>query len=709
MNTSKAPQNSNIFSVINENLNRSFCIIGFDIGHGTTSLAKSIFLRKSTSIASPTTLEIQNKPYQMTAIAFSENGAPIIGEDALIQYRNRQLTKVDEFEISFKKKPSESSQSEKKIISEFVKAVYQNVTNKPLSIQGEEEVKFFFIIGYPSGWSEDDKNVYEQIMSESDLRGYVFAVKESRAASVRAYKSKNFTIEQLEEPILVVDIGSSTTDLTFVYKLRAEDYGASELGSSLIDKAILEYCINQSENGNQLKNRFKKYPPDKKYCEIQCRKVKEEYFRNPENYNHPQTFASHLERLTNEDQLLFEIKLNQQIMEEILNTPLTGLGNKSWKEAFREQLEIAKQRFDALNIKPSGIILTGGASRMDFVKTMCEEVFPHLKSQNSSSSEKQMVVLGSEPELYIAKGLAEYGQLCVSIVKFDQEIQDFSKPKLENNRNFKSLEEIIEDKLDSLLNNVTIKITEIFIKDVLKLYLRKWRNREIKTINDLENQLKSKVETFVKKDLQVKENILDSVENWIKEIEKAVNHETRLIALSYGLQPNTIVLSDEGAASLNYAQISQNINLSDKLIDQDIENIAKSITNSVSYIASSMIFFVIIAVIQVTFEFVLAGLGAVVVQILVKRFGIGIFKQILKNKNHSLEERQNLLPDTKLESFVKETQSNLKEEIKKALSKQEDFKKEIVDVTRDGINKALEKQVEHAKLLLEFPTTSGES
>jgi molecular chaperone DnaK (HSP70) len=72
---------------------------------------------------------------------------------------------------------------------------------------------------------------------------------------------------------------------------------------------------------------FSQHPHHKARCELQCRKVKEDYFSNENLYSEPETWARGFEYVN--EQIYFVPKVNKLTMEEILNQPLPELENKS--------------------------------------------------------------------------------------------------------------------------------------------------------------------------------------------------------------------------------------------------------------------------------------------------------------------------------------------------------------------------------------------
>ncbi|NEQ78194.1 MAG: hypothetical protein F6K23_37510 [Okeania sp. SIO2C9] len=177
-------------------------VIGFDLGHGEFSLSEVPMILKEP----PQIIEINGKKSQITAVGKNKKGKIIIGANAM------QQADVQSLGISFKKKPSTCNDSQKQNIHDFVAEVYKKlIENKNI----EEVTKSYFFVGCPSGWQTAEKNAYQQMMTEAGLKN-VSIVQESRAALMHAKEAGTIKPSELAKSVLVIDIGSSTTDFTWV-------------------------------------------------------------------------------------------------------------------------------------------------------------------------------------------------------------------------------------------------------------------------------------------------------------------------------------------------------------------------------------------------------------------------------------------------------------------------------------------------------------
>ncbi len=370
--------------------------IGFDLGHAETSVTQA----SMDATKEPKVLDVQGQKTIITAVA-EANGRVLVGEDACMG-RNPEGLKV-----AFKS-PDLKNPATRRPTKLFAQRIVELLTE---SKQIEGGARSLFVVGCPSGWGRAAHRDYAALLQEAGMQ-QVQIVPESRAAFLAARQSGEVPPEDLEGAVLIVDIGSSTTDFTFVVQreLRPVDFGHNELGAGILDKIILERSLTADLN-----ELFEEYPQYKAQCLLFSKKVKESYF----NSNNTQEVPADIAKKIGEKRILFEIEIGDDDMAEILSTPIDELGGLAWPSAFQKELQSVREK--TADIPPTIILLTGGASRMPFVLECCEEIFPQAK-----------VKRGPEPESTIARGLALAGRLGKKGDKFHQEIEDiFASDKLQ--------------------------------------------------------------------------------------------------------------------------------------------------------------------------------------------------------------------------------------------------------------------------------------
>ncbi|WP_445633379.1 Plasmid segregation protein ParM/StbA domain-containing protein [Nostoc sp. DSM 114161] len=446
--------------------------IGFDLGHGETAVAKAIV----ESIEPPQMLEINNKKNQVTALGWHPKLGYLVGEQALIQAGVTQLT------ISFKQKPNNDPKY-RETISTFV-ATYYRLLKESKQLEGGKSS--YFYIGCPSGWSVSDRSEYQNLLQEAGIP-QINVVPESRAAFMQAKEAGKLEYDKLVASVLIVDIGSSTTDFTLVNSLEEIpiDFGSNTLGASLIDKAIFSRTLANHEQKALLEKVFKEYPHHQARCELACRKAKEDYFSNEQLYSDPESFARGFESIN--EQIYFIPQVNKLMIEEILNQPLPELGFHSWIQTFSDSLNEAKEKLKKLGIVPKLVLMTGGASRMKFTHLLCQKMFPEPET---------LLRPDPEPERCIALGLARVGRWDLRAAAFKEEVN-----KLFTSNKIKSL---IERHIPELIESLTKPLTDGLIVNAVKPGLKDWQKNKIRTLADLETSLIGRAEQWLKSDLAVR-------------------------------------------------------------------------------------------------------------------------------------------------------------------------------------------------------------
>ncbi|MEH2168698.1 MAG: Hsp70 family protein [Nostoc sp.] len=445
--------------------------IGFDLGHGETAVAKAIV----ESIEPPQMLEVNNKKNQITALGWHPKLGYLVGEQALIQAGVTQLT------ISFKQKPNNDPKY-RETISTFVATYYRLLKE---SKQVEDKEGSYFYIGCPSGWSISDRTEYQKLLQEAGIP-QLNVVPESRAAFMQAKEAGKLEYDKLVGSVLIVDIGSSTTDFTLVKSLEEIpiDFGSNTLGASLIDKAIFARTLANHEQKTLLEKVFQEYPHHQARCELACRKAKEDYFSNEQLYSDPESFARGFESIN--EQIYFIPQVNKLLMEEILNQPLPELEHHSWIKSFRDSLKEAKEKLEKLGIVPKLVLMTGGASRMKFTHILCQEMFPEPET---------LLRPDPEPERCIAMGLARVGRWDLRAAAFKEEVNKlFTSNKLKG---------LIERHIPELIESLTKPLADGLIVNAVKPALKDWQQNKIRTLADLETALVGRAEQWLKSDRAV--------------------------------------------------------------------------------------------------------------------------------------------------------------------------------------------------------------
>jgi molecular chaperone DnaK (HSP70) len=634
--------------------------IGFDLGHGETAVAKA----RVESIEPPEMLEVNSKKIQVTALGWHPDLGYLIGEQALIQAGVTQL------KISFKQKPNNDS-NYRKTIGKFLETYYR-LLKESKQIEGGETSQFF--VGCPSGWSVSDREEYQKLLKESGIPR-LSVVPESRAAFMHAKEAGKLDYDKLKSSVLIVDIGSSTTDFTLVKSLHEIpiDFGSNALGGSLIDKAIFARTVANHEDKALLERVFEDYPHHQARCELACRKAKEDYFSNEQIYSHSQTYARGFESIN--EQIYFIPQVNKAIAQEILHQPLPELGDKSWIECFREAVTEAKEKLDQQGIVPKVVLMTGGASRMQFTRQICEEIFPEPDTQ---------VRPDPEPERCIALGLARVGRWDLRAAAFKEEVNKLFDSK--------KLKDLVGKHLPELIELLTKPLSDSLIENTVKPSLKDWRNNKIRTLADLENRMKEQAQEWIKSQnaRQIVKN--QSIAWFNSKIQPELAEETDPICQRYQI-PRSSLRFEEG---INPTVVNPELSIGDAILADTVSFIVNVVIGSGT--VGSIIALVLTG--HLTWPIILVyGVSVLAAGVEITRSKT---QETIKTKvDVPSWSRPLLLNDSKINSICEQMYPELEKVFREQLTANQEAFDELIGKVGQELKKALNTKAEEAVILIQ--------
>ena len=634
--------------------------IGFDLGHGETAVAKA----RVESIEPPEMLEINNKKVQITAIGWHPELGYLVGEQALIQAGVTQL------KISFKEKPN-NDPNYRKTIRSFLETYYRHLKESK-QIEGGETSQFY--VGCPSGWSISDREEYQKLLKEAGIT-ILSVVPESRAAFMQAKEAGKLDYDKLRSSVLIVDIGSSTTDFTLVKTLHEipMDFGRNTLGASLIDKAIFAQTLAKHEEKALLEQVFEDYPHHQARCEIACRKAKEDYFSNEQLYSHPQTFARGFESIN--EQIFFIPQVNRLVMEEILNQPLPELEAKSWNQSFREAVNEAKEELVKQGIVPQVVLMTGGASRMKFTREICEEIFPEPESQ---------VRPDPEPERCIALGLARVGRWDLRAAAFKEELNQLFDSK--------KLNEIIERHIPELIELLTKPLSVSLIENAVKPSLKDWQKNKIRTLGDLESSMKSGAEQWLKSD-RAQQIIKDKSVTWFNsKIQPDLAQETDPICRKFQI-PRSSLRFEEG---IDPGMVNAELSIGDAILADTVAFIVNVVIGGGTI--GSIIALILTG--HLTWPIVLiCGVSVLAAGVELTRSKVQ--QAIMENVDIPSWTRSGFLNDSKIDDISERIKPEIEDVLRKQLTENREAFDNLIEKVGQELKKALNTKAEEAVILIQ--------
>jgi hypothetical protein len=369
-------------------------IVGLDLGDGESSIA---YVSVSDG-GEPQIFETTSGERSMITAITSTRSETLIGNEALIH------EEVIELDLSFKYEPTSNQRAWRTLgtrLRRFAEEFYLQFEEAHPQWKGGIEV----YIGHPSGWEPGAVDKYDELFRNNQYIPTVHVVPESRSAFIHVRDYCKVSRHQLDS-VLVVDIGSSTTDFTYVKNLKPRElsYGDA-FGARLIDQLIYADVLERYPNASDLRERLERKDRDKAYLLYLCRKAKEQYFTDEPFTPQPEndSFKWILEQCWP--------YLKKLEMDAILKRPVEGF-QKGWKAGFRELLVKVRKTIEPDS--PKVLLLTGGGSRMPFTKEICQAVFQH-----------SVVNPDPEPSFSVARGLAGFGRWRYRVERFREAVKEF--------------------------------------------------------------------------------------------------------------------------------------------------------------------------------------------------------------------------------------------------------------------------------------------
>ncbi len=481
-------------------------LFGFDLGDGESAVAWA----REGSKSEPQLIEIAGRKSVLTAYGEHPEMGALIGEQAY-------LAGANELFLRFKSKFLTDRDGASRLLRKFIEAVKAELM-KSGKLTDPDAAAFF--VGCPSGWDEAAREDYQKLFLQAGLKN-VSIVSESRAAFMFVRESGELNVPDvaLGGPTLIIDAGSSTTDFTFINQLktvRAFDFGETRLGGGVIDALLLQANLSRCPIRDRLEAVFARYPQYQARAELEARKVKEMYFtRRAQSggavFSVP--CESSVKLYAERPPLTLDLSCDDADMERILNQQTGVLSGESYLGAYGKCLLGAKKQLT--DTPPELILLTGGASRMDFIEAMAREAFPSAQ-----------LLHGAEPEYSIARGLCYALRIDRKSAAFEREI----KALIESDQ----VEEIILSALPDLFFQLAPVIVGGLIDECAVDAFRQWKAGEIKTLSEMSGAIKTSLEQSLSAG-EIHENLRPVMRGWLEEIRPELEALTDPITARYEL------------------------------------------------------------------------------------------------------------------------------------------------------------------------------
>lgn len=525
------------------NKNKHKFVVGIDFGHGETSAATcELEWDKNAGQREANVLDIDmdrnaRKKVIPSAICRIKGGV-VIGDEAF-----EHTTDNEGIRIGFKEKPTTIDGEKEKLMIDYMRAVYGRIREADDRLTDDNHIVY---IARPSGWkAEEAKETYRQmaVMAGIPLGGLT---SESRAAIFYAKSPRVGFANEISKGAIVFDLGSSTVDFTYLSDNDKPIDDGYPLGASIIDDVIYHSFILNDDNIAEF---IEKYPEYEGALRFKARKFKEyAYSRNADSKSF-QTLA--LGAIIPEDEPAYEEYGEVTAILKIKN--IEELNNLlEERKHYISEMKLKLQKFNNETIagkKINGVFLTGGASRMNFIRPLISDTLglplDKVKFDNDN------------PSLTISRGIAMLGTA--------DAVTSVLVEKLKS-----KIPELLTD--DKLFDPLTIALSKAITNEAWKCvesacdHWVKFGNTTGR--DELKQIVQYRLEKF--KDEDINPIINSTLQTFIKDVSESIRKEMNKIISRYA--PGKEITMSGSATIGNQKAIADSL----KEMNDIIQNISKS-------------------------------------------------------------------------------------------------------------------------------------
>ena len=496
---------------------------GFDLGDAESAVARIVRGEDET----PQVIPVREAGSFITAYALKRDGQLLIGEGACYD------PDVLERKLRFKSRFLTDSAARSDIKS-FAAGVLGELLLSGDLVRGDDQC---FYVGCPAGWNRAEREDYRVIF---ETAGYppLKIVSESRAALVSACRSRHLQVgyDILSKPVLVVDVGSSTTDFAYIMSGREVELktgGEVALGGGVMDEILLEEAVEASPEPEKLRRIFAENEAWRTYCEFAARRLKEKYYSDVEYWQH-EPLTQTINIRTQLIPARLKLTMSPGIADRLLNKKVERLGGRSFRRVFTDSLRQVRESIS--DRQPELIFMTGGVSRMQALREWCREVFPEA-----------VVICGSEPEYSVAKGLAQCGLIDGELRAFKAEIARLIEST--------AIEDVVGQHIDELYRSTVDTVVDPILEHVAIPAVDRWREGSIERLEDIDAVLSRDIDAYLHSE-EGRELMGKTVTSWLKRV-------------SYGLEEYTMPICVRHNVPFTALNLTSYLSLSD--IDIHVE------------------------------------------------------------------------------------------------------------------------------------------
>ena len=488
---------------------------GFDLGDGESTVARV----PGEGQSSPVTVPVDGSRVLLTAWALMKNGELRIGE-AAARSASAALRSAARFKGRFLDENSDSAG----LIRDFSSRVFESLRASGELSGGDKSNSVY--IGCPAGW---DKAARERYLAIFKTLGVPEprVISESRAVMVGAIQSNSVRdyVDLRSKTVLVVDVGSSTTDFAYIDKGKEAEIrtgGEVRLGGGVMDETLLEACVAASPNAEALRRVFAESESWRVDCELRARRLKERYFAAAEREPLREALL-----IRYDEPLMLDLTMNTDMALRLTDRPCRALNGRSFREVFCEGLREVREAVG--DTQPELLFLTGGVSRMAELRAWCAEIFPD-----------SVIYVDAEPEFSVAKGLAWCGRIDGELAQFRAEVDAL----IASDR----IESIVRQQLRGLYEGVMDRMLDPLLEKAVQPVLLDWREGKTERLRDMEQALRERIKVYLHAE-EARALLYEPVSAWMGKVSAELERDTSPICRRWHVPDQSLNISSRLAAS----------------------------------------------------------------------------------------------------------------------------------------------------------------
>ena len=451
--------------------------VGIDFGHGETSVSRVPGTNGQKVSRVPLRISGDFSDQKVfSAICRSDNGEWqfIWSKDDL-----KRPNVMEGFKGMIKNLP----EAKRGALQEFAKLVFKTILENDSELKYNPktgEANFVICIANPSDWRRKDPSNPKEYLSffqkDAGIKPAKMCINESDAAFYTKFEDYSPS-----DKVFVIDLGSSTIDFTTYHNSICihECCWGHNLGAHLVEDKLVEYGYSNAEERVENTDNMLLVTNEREKLHLgqaesalslAARFEKESYFtrvqKGATTYNLEVKVRELVPNWPKKTQIAFSVIIDSSDVEIVIKDYISDLAMA---------LSNAVKKLQNYGISPNKVLLSGGASRMPFVKDLTVHAFPNAE-----------VIRDNYPEWVVSDGAARYAEVHTQALEDRNKLQDEFSSWAKSN-------------LDDKLRETVVSTFNSILKDTMKSGLdARYVNSSSGSLNSLESTARDILEGITK-------------------------------------------------------------------------------------------------------------------------------------------------------------------------------------------------------------------